>query len=178
MTGVRWTWWLPAALFVALLALLAIQLSRPKDEFVKSAMIGKPVPEFALRAATADRPGLSGADFADGTPKLMNVFASWCVPCIAEAPQLAELERAGAPIVGVAIRDTPEDLAAFLQRNGNPFVRIGADDRSEVQFKLGSSGVPETFVIDGRGVITYQHIGDIREGDVPLLLAKLREAEE
>ncbi len=129
-----------------------------------------------LQPATPDRPGLSSADLADGTPKLMNVFASWCVPCAAEAPQLAELERAGAPIVGVAIRDTPEDLAAFLQRNGNPFARIGADNLSEIQFAIGSSGVPETFVIDGKGVIRYQHIGDIREEDIPILLAKLREA--
>nr|WP_305098602.1 DsbE family thiol:disulfide interchange protein [Croceibacterium sp. D39] len=158
------------------MALFALQLSRPKDEFVESTMIGKPVPEFALQAATPDRPGLSSADLADGTPKLMNVFASWCVPCAAEAPQLAELERAGAPIVGVAIRDTPEDLAAFLQRNGNPFARIGADNLSEIQFAIGSSGVPETFVIDGKGVIRYQHIGDIREEDIPILLAKLREA--
>ena len=176
MSRVRWALWLPVALFVALVALFALQMSRPKDDFVRSAMVGQPVPGFELRAAATDRPGLSSADLADGTPKLMNIFASWCVPCIAEAPQLAALERAGAPIVGVAIRDTPEDLARFLEDHGNPFTRIGADDRSEVQFKLGSSGVPETFVIDGEGTITYQHIGDIREPDVPLLLEKLREA--
>jgi cytochrome c biogenesis protein CcmG/thiol:disulfide interchange protein DsbE len=172
----RWTLWLPVGLFVALLGLFALQLSREKDEFVHSAMIGKPMPAFELRAATADRPGLARADLADGTPKLMNVFASWCVPCIAEAPQLAELERAGAPIVGVAIRDRPEDLARFLAQNGNPYARIGADDLSRVQLLLGSSGVPETFVIDGQGVIRHQHIGDIRESDVPVLLEKLREA--
>ena len=174
MTG--WKFWLPVGLFFALITVFALQLSRPKDDFVESAMIGKPVPEFALRAAVAERPGLSSADLADGKPHLLNVFASWCVPCIAEAPQLAALERAGAPIVGVAIRDKPEDLARFLDRHGNPFVRIGADDRSEVQFKLGSSGVPETFVIDGKGVIRYQHIGDIRESDVSLLLEELRKA--
>ena len=174
MSALRWA--LPAVVLLALLALFAVRLSGEKDDFVRSAMIGKPVPEFALPAATPDRPGLSSADLADGTPRLMNVFASWCVPCIAEAPQLAALERAGAPIVGVAIRDRPEDLARFLEQHGNPFIRIGADDRSEVQFKLGSSGVPETFVIDGRGVIRYQHIGDIRERDVPMLLEKLREA--
>lgn len=178
MSGRRWTFWLPAGLFVALIVLFALQMARPKDEFVASTMIGKPVPAFDLRAATADRPGLSSADLADGRPKLMNIFASWCVPCIAEAPHLAALERAGAPIVGVAIRDTPEDLAAFLARNGNPYARIGADDLSEVQFKIGSSGVPETFVIDGKGVIRHQHIGDIRERDVPILLGKLREAGE
>ncbi|MXO59620.1 DsbE family thiol:disulfide interchange protein [Altererythrobacter salegens] len=172
----RWTLWGVVVLFAALMTLFAWQLSRPKDDFVESTMIGKPVPEFTLEAAAADRPGLSSVDLADGTPKLMNIFASWCVPCIAEAPQLAELERAGAPIVGVAIRDTPEDLVAFLQRNGNPFTRIGADNLSEIQFAIGSSGVPETFVIDGKGIIRYQHIGDIREEDIPVLLAKLKEA--
>jgi len=103
------------------------------------------------------------------------VFASWCVPCIAEAPNLAKLEASGANIVGIAIRDRPEDTAAFLAANGNPFSRIGRDDISAVQLSLGSSGVPETFVIDGRGVIRYQHIGDIRDGDVAVLLAELRE---
>jgi cytochrome c biogenesis protein CcmG/thiol:disulfide interchange protein DsbE len=122
----RWTLWLPVGLFVALLGLFALQLSREKDEFVHSAMIGKPMPAFELRAATADRPGLAQADLADGTPKLMNVFASWCVPCIAEAPQLAELERAGAPIVGVAIRDRPEDLARFLAQNGKRASLVGS----------------------------------------------------
>ncbi len=171
-----WKFWLPVGLFFALVAVFALQLARPKDEFVESTMIGKPVPEFALPAAVPERPGLSSKDLADGTPHLMNVFASWCVPCIAEAPQLAALERAGAPIYGVAIRDTREDLENFLKENGNPFARIGADDLSEVQFKVGSSGVPETFVIDGKGVIRYQHIGDIRDGDVAMLLEKLREA--
>jgi cytochrome c biogenesis protein CcmG/thiol:disulfide interchange protein DsbE len=116
-------------------------------------------------------------DFRDGKPKLLNIFASWCVPCIAEAPQLGELERSGAVVVGVALRDRPEELAAFLARHGNPFSRIGADDIGEVQLGIGSSGVPETFVIDGKGVIRYQHIGDIRESDVPVLLQKLKDAE-
>ena len=79
-------------------------------------------------------------------------------------------------IVGVDIRDRPQDLAQFLGAHGDPYQAIGADDVSRVQFLLGSSGVPETFVIDGHGTITYQHIGDIRADDVPLLLAKLRQA--
>ena len=168
--------WLPLAGFAALLAVFALQLSRPKNEFVQSAMIGKPIPEFSLRAAVPARPGLSSEDLRDGQPRLLNVFASWCVPCIAEAPQLAALERQGANIAGIAIRDRQEDVEMFLERHGNPFSRIGADDLSEVQLSLGSSGVPETFVVDGNGIITYQHIGDIRESDVPVLLEKLREA--
>jgi cytochrome c biogenesis protein CcmG/thiol:disulfide interchange protein DsbE len=134
------------------------------------------VPQFALPAAVPERPGLANTDLADGKPHLLNVFASWCVPCAAEAPQLAELERQGAPIVAVAVRDRSEDLEAFFQRYGNPFSRIGKDDRSQVQFLIGSSGVPETFVVDGKGVIRHQHIGEIRAEDVPDLMKRLREA--
>jgi len=168
--------WLLVALTAALFGLFAYQLSQPKDEFVESAMIGKPVPAFTLPPAVADRPGLASADLADGRAKLLNVFASWCVPCAAEAPQLARLEASGANIVAVAIRDRPEDVAAFLAQYGNPFNRIGKDDISAVQLSIGSSGVPETFVIDGRGVIRHQHIGDIRENDVPGILDELRKA--
>jgi cytochrome c biogenesis protein CcmG/thiol:disulfide interchange protein DsbE len=175
MKGVRWSLWVLAA-FAALLGLFALQLSRPKNDTVASTMIGQPMPKFALPPAIEQRPGLASADLADGTPHLLNVFASWCIPCAAEAPQLAELERQGAPIVAVAVRDRPEDLAAFFARYGNPFSRIGADKVRTVQLLIGSSGVPETFVVDGKGVIRHQHIGEIRDEDVPELMAKLREA--
>ena len=168
--------WVLVALCAGLFGLFAYQLSQPKDEFVHSAMIGQEIPAFDLPAAVPDRPGLSSANLADGQPKLLNVFASWCVPCAAEAPQLARLEASGANIVAVAIRDRREDVAGFLAQYGNPFSRIGKDDISAVQLSLGSSGVPETFVVDGRGVIRYQHIGDIRDEDVAMLLEKLREA--
>ncbi|MBT2134087.1 DsbE family thiol:disulfide interchange protein [Croceibacterium sp. LX-88] len=171
-----WLRWVLLALVAALFGLFAWQLSQPKDEFVHSAMIGEPIPEFDLPAAVTERPGLSSANLADGQPKLLNIFASWCVPCRAEAPQLAQLEASGANIVAVAIRDRPEDVAAFLEAYGNPFSRIGKDDISAVQLSIGSSGVPETFVIDGQGVIRYQHIGDIRDSDIPKLLEELRKA--
>ena len=171
-----WFRWIVLALAAGLLGLFAYMLTQPKDEFVESAMIGEPIPAFDLPPAVADRPGLSSADLADGKPKLLNVFASWCVPCAAEAPNLARLEAGGANIVAVAIRDRSEDVAGFLEAYGNPFSRIGKDDISAVQLSIGSSGVPETFVIDGEGVIRYQHIGDIRDSDVSVLLAELREA--
>ncbi|WP_336976819.1 DsbE family thiol:disulfide interchange protein [Altererythrobacter fulvus] len=176
MKRIRWTLWLPLALFGGFFVLVASQLLNPASPTVESAMIGKQLPEFTLKPASADRPGLATQDMRDGQPRLLNVFASWCVPCAAEAPQLAALERGGANIVGVAIRDRPEDVAAFLAQHGNPYSRIGADDLSEVQVGIGSSGVPETFVIDGKGVIRYQHIGDIRDADVAMLLGKLKEA--
>lgn len=172
----RWRVWVPLLLFAGFLALAAVMLARPKEEFVESRMIGQQLPYFALRPAVDDRPGLASADFGKGKPRLLNIFASWCLPCIAEAAQLRRLEAQGAEIDGIAIRDRPADVAAFLARNGNPYRAIGADDLSEVQLALGSSGVPETFVIDGRGRITYQHIGDIRPEHVPLLMRKLAEA--
>ncbi|MEN7536222.1 DsbE family thiol:disulfide interchange protein [Aurantiacibacter flavus] len=176
MRKVRIGLWVLVGIAAFLFGLFAYQLSQPKDEFIKSAMIGQDIPAFDLPAATASRPALSSADLADGKPKLLNIFASWCVPCAAEAPQLAELERAGATIVGVAIRDREEDVDRFLATYGNPFARIGRDDISEVQLSLGSSGVPETFVIDGQGRITYQHIGDIRPEQVSMILEELRKA--
>ncbi len=171
-----WRLWAPFLLFAGFLGLAAYQLTQPKDEFVESRMIGEELPFFELRPAAQDRPGVASADFRDGKPRLLNIWASWCLPCIAEAPHLERLQRQGAEIVGIAIRDRPEDVARFLAQHGNPYAAIGADDLSEVQLGIGSSGVPETFVIDGQGNITYQHIGDVRADDVPVLLTKLAEA--
>jgi cytochrome c biogenesis protein CcmG/thiol:disulfide interchange protein DsbE len=170
--------WLPLGLFAAFFVLVMVGLFRPADREVASTFIGKPLPQFDLRPAVADRPGLRTAAFTDGKPKLLNVFASWCIPCIAEAPQLAALAQQGVDIRGVAIRDRQPDVERFLGQNGNPYTAIGADDVSAVQLAIGSSGVPETFVIDGKGVIRHQHIGDIRVEDMPRLLEKLREAGE
>ena len=172
----RWALWLPLVLFGSFVALVMIGLLRPASREVKSAMIGKSLPQFALRAASPGRPGLAFADMADGKPKLLNIFASWCVPCAVEAPQLQALRARGIDVVGVAIRDRPQDLQAFLVRYGNPYSRIGADDVSKIQFDIGSSGVPESFVIDGKGVIRYQHIGDIRADQLDVIAAKIAEA--
>lgn len=173
----HWAIWLPLALFGVLFAVFASGLLSPGDRTIASQMIGKPLPAFDLPQAVPDRPALAQADFTDGKPKLLNVFASWCVPCVAEAPYLQQLTDAGVPIYGVAIRDRGPDVQAFLARNGNPYARIGADNVSKIQFDLGSSGVPETFVIDGKGIIRYQHIGDIRPEHVPMILQKLKDAQ-
>lgn len=168
--------WVPLLLFVGLFGLLIFGLARPKDDVIRSRLVGRALPAFNLPAGASDRPPLSARQLADGRPRLVNIFASWCVPCIAEAPQLMALRQAGARIDGIAIRDARADVDAFLRRNGNPYDRIGLDARSEVQMALGSSGVPETFVIDGRGRIAHQHVGEIRADDVPRLLAMLEEA--
>lgn len=172
----RMTFWVPLALFAFFAGLAAFMLTQEKDQFVESTMIGEPLPDFALKPAFAALPGASKSDLVGGQPRLLNIWASWCVPCIAEAPQLEALQAQGVEIVGIAIRDRPEDVANFLGRYGNPYARIGADDISEVQLAIGSSGVPETFVIDAKGVIRYQHIGDIRPEHLPLLLAELEKA--
>lgn len=168
--------WLPLLLFLAFIGLFASGLFKPDDRVIHSRLVGKSLPAFTLPAAASDRPALASTQLATGTPRLLNIFASWCVPCAAEAPQLEALKQAGAQIDAIAIRDARPDVDAFLKRNGNPYARIGLDARSGVQIALGSSGVPETFVIDGKGRISYQHIGDIRADDVPMLLQRLRDA--
>lgn len=168
--------WLPFAIFVAFFGVVAYGLIKPSDHVITSKMIGKPLPQFALQPAHEGQDGLSSASFMGGPPRLLNVFASWCIPCIAEAPVLMQLRSAGIEIDAIAIRDRPEDVARFLERNGNPYSRIGSDSVGKVQISLGSSGVPETFVIDGRGIIRHQHIGDIREDDIPEIMKALEAA--
>ena len=167
---------IPLALFLFFAGLAGYMLTQDKVQEIPSQMVTKPLPDFDLLPATEGVPGASRADFTDGKPKLLNIWASWCLPCIAEAKQLEELKEEGVEIIGIAIRDKPEDVARFLQRYGNPYTRIGADDISQLMLEIGASGVPETYVIDGAGNIRYQHIGDVRESDVPKLLRQLEEA--
>ncbi|WP_448661057.1 DsbE family thiol:disulfide interchange protein [Sphingomonas sp. CJ20] len=167
--------WAPFALFAAVFALVSSGLLKPGDRMIHSAMVGKPMPALNLPPILPDKPGIVTAQMT-GKPRLLNVFASWCIPCVAEAPQLMKLKQAGVEIDAIAIRDTPEAVRGFLGKNGDPYSRIGDDKASAAQLALGSSGVPETFVIDAKGVITYQHIGDIRDENVAELLAQLEKA--
>ena len=166
---------IPLALFLFFAGLAAYMLTQDKDQSIPSRMIDRPLPEFTLEPATEGVEGASRADFVGGKPRLLNVWASWCLPCIAEAPQLEKLKAQGVEIVGIAVRDKPEDVAEFLARHGNPYSRIGSDPISELPIAIGASGVPETYVIDGQGNIRYQHIGDIREPDVEKLLGILED---
>ena len=168
--------WLPLLLFVLFFGVVAYGLIKPSDHIIASKMIGKPLPQFALEPAHDGQLGLTSASFAGGAPRLLNVFASWCIPCIAEAPVLMRLRAMGVEIDAIAIRDRPDDVARFLERNGNPYQRIGSDTVGKVQISLGSSGVPETFVIDGKGIIRHQHVGDIRADDIPEILSALEAA--
>ena len=167
---------IPLIVFALIVVAVAWRLATPRDDRVASKLEGPKLPVFALPAAVPGKRGLSSVDLATGKPRLLNIFASWCVPCAAEAPVLLDLKRRGVAIDAIAIRDRPADVAAFLARNGDPFTRIGGDSQSRVQIALGSSGVPESFVIDGQGVIRAQHIGPIMEQDVAGILQAIEDA--
>ena len=167
---------IPLVIFALVVAAVAWRLAVPRDDRIASRLEGQPLPAFVLPPAVPGKSGLASADLATGTPRMVNIFASWCVPCVAEAPVLMELKRRGVAIDAIAIRDRPADVAAFLAQNGDPFDRIGADSSSRVQIALGSSGVPESFVVDGRGIIRAQHIGPIMPGDVANILAAIEAA--
>jgi cytochrome c biogenesis protein CcmG/thiol:disulfide interchange protein DsbE len=166
----------PLAILLLIIIALVWRLTTPVNTNVSSKLEGKNVPVFALPAGVASKPALSSKELAKGKPLILNIFASWCVPCIGEVKVLQELKSHGVTIDGIAVRDRPEDIADFLARNGDPYERIGGDTQSRVQIALGSSGVPESFIIDGRGVIRYQHIGPIEGSDVPMILRKLEHA--
>ena len=166
---------LPIILLVWILIAFAWRLIQPPDPTVRSQLVNREVPQFVLEPAIPGIPGLKSSDLATGEPRLLNLFGSWCVPCIAEAPVLEELRSKGAKIDGIAIRDTSTGVSAFLERRGNPYQRIGSDPTSSVQLALGSVGVPQTFIVDRKGVIRFQHIGPIEPDDVPDVLARLEE---
>jgi cytochrome c biogenesis protein CcmG/thiol:disulfide interchange protein DsbE len=166
--------WLPLAAFLALLAVVASGLWRPADPTVRSALIGQPLPDFVLPPLVPGKPGVSSAAMRGQGPRLLNIFASWCIPCIAEAPQLMRLRAAGIPIDAIAIRDTTPAVRAFLRRSGDPYARIGDDRASAVQLSLGSSGVPETFLIDGNGRVVRQYVGDIRADQVDAIVTDVK----
>ena len=168
--GRRLIFWVPLLVFVIVIGFIVRGLYAPASRNIQSGLVGQPVPEFALAPGMPGRPGLSSAALRQGRPRLVNIFASWCIPCRIEAPQLEALARAGVPIDGIAVRDRPQDLAGFLAAYGDPFATIGADTDRRVQMELGSAGVPETFVIDGDGIIRHQHIGAIMPQDMNAIL--------
>ncbi|MCO6418208.1 DsbE family thiol:disulfide interchange protein [Siccirubricoccus sp. KC 17139] len=134
---------------------------------VPSALIGKAPPDFALPPLEgAERPGVSAADLRAhngplGRPVLVNFFASWCVPCVIEHPQLMRLAREGVPLLGIAYKDKPEDSLGFLRRHGNPFAKLGVDQPGRVAIDWGLYGVPETYLIDKEGIIRWRWAGPI-----------------
>ncbi|MFT8736464.1 MAG: DsbE family thiol:disulfide interchange protein [Zymomonas mobilis] len=170
-----WLKWLPLVAFALCFVLFRLALSHPENPVVPSKQIGKPLPEFHLPAALPDMAGVETRQMKDGKPHFLNIFASWCVPCAQESGALMAMHDAGIPIMAIAIRDKPADITRFLNRYGNPYQAIGVDQGSQVQLAIGSSGVPESFLIDGQGVIRYQHIGAVTESDLPQLMTIWRQ---
>jgi cytochrome c biogenesis protein CcmG/thiol:disulfide interchange protein DsbE len=159
---------LPLILVVALLILLLVALRSGDPSRLPSALIGKPVPEFDLppvpRASSdfGPVPGLSSATFRKGEVSVLNFWASWCAPCIAENPQLIELAKRGVPLYAINYKESsPENARRFLARHGNPFRAIGVDQDGLAAIDFGVYGVPETFVIDGGGRIVYRYAGPL-----------------
>jgi cytochrome c biogenesis protein CcmG, thiol:disulfide interchange protein DsbE len=164
---------LPALLFALLLAAFAIGL-RHDPHLLPSALIDRPAPDFALQGLYEAADELTRKDL-EGRVTLVNFFASWCVPCREEHPQLMKLAHSpGVVLDGIAYKDKPEDSRSFLDRLGNPYGRVGVDRAGATGIDFGVYGVPETYVVDRGGHVRYRHVGplspeDVREKILPLI---------
>ncbi|MEM7026242.1 MAG: DsbE family thiol:disulfide interchange protein [Pseudomonadota bacterium] len=164
---------IPILVFGAIGVGLAVGLTRDPGT-LPSALIDQPVPTFELPALEGDE-GFSNADLS-GQVSLVNVFASWCVPCRVEHPLLMRLAESGVPIYGINYKDPPDQAKAWLEELGDPFKKIGTDRNGRVGIEWGVYGVPETFVVDAEGRIRYRHVGPIQPRDLDnVLLPKLAE---
>lgn len=154
---------LPVAGFFALAGLFFLAIFGGDPSEVPSALLGKPVPEFTLPSVVdTGVPGFATVDLQQGEVTVVNVWASWCVPCRQEHPLLEALAReSGALIFGLNYKDSGDAAQRFLATLGNPFTRVGADRDGRVSIDWGVYGVPETFVVDGEGKIVLKHVGAI-----------------
>jgi cytochrome c biogenesis protein CcmG/thiol:disulfide interchange protein DsbE len=157
---------LPLAGLVALLALFALNINRDPS-LVQSVLINKPAPTFALPAVAGLKvPGFDTAKLT-GQVSVVNVFASWCVPCRDEHPVLEALkQQTGVLLLGINQKDAPENAASFLAQLGNPYDAVGADADGRASIDWGVYGVPETFVVDAKGVIRFKHTGPLNLSDI------------
>ncbi len=162
----------PLAGFLALAALFMYRLGTGDPSRIPSALIGHPAPQTSLPPiAGLERdgvpiPGLDGAAFT-GAVGVLNVWASWCVPCHDEAPLLLKLAAdRRIKVLGINYKDQPDNARRFLGRYGNPFVANGADPNGRAAIEWGVYGVPETFVIGRDGRIAYKLIGPITPGNL------------
>lgn len=156
---------LPLVVFAAVGIYFFFGLQRD-PKMIPSALIDKPVPEFTLAALPGRDRGLVSADLK-GSVQLVNVFASWCVPCRVEHPLLMQLAKEGTvPIRAINYKDKPEDALAWLKRHGDPYTAIGVDLDGRVGIDWGVYGVPETFLVDRDGRIRYKHVGPLTPDDL------------
>jgi cytochrome c biogenesis protein CcmG/thiol:disulfide interchange protein DsbE len=168
---IPWLALLPLVAFVALAGLFLVRLTANGDPArLPSALIGKQAPKFALPAIEgASSAGFSDADLMQGQVTLVNVFASWCVPCREEHPILMQmakdpkLKALGVRLWGLNYKDEAPNARGFLAQYGNPYERAGADVKGRAGIDWGVYGVPETFVVRGDGSIAYKQIGPITQ---------------
>lgn len=158
---------LPLAAFLGLAALFFVRLGAGDTSRIPSALIGHDAPTTDLPPVTGlERdgmpiPGIASSDFKD-TVTVLNVWASWCVPCHDEAPLLVQLARdSRIRVVGINYKDQPDNARRFLGRYGNPFVASGADANGRAAIEWGVYGVPETFIVGRDGKIAYKMVGPI-----------------
>jgi len=163
MTATRFL--IPLFLFFGITVFLWKGLSlNPKE--VPSPLIGKTAPEFTLPILNEFDAQFSNSDM-EGKVWLLNVFASWCGPCLVEHPILVNFAKTSAiPILGFNYKDKPQAAVQWLNRHGDPYERIVLDIDGRVGLDYGVYGVPETFLIDGRGIIRYKKIGPLTQADV------------
>ena len=159
---------LPLILFAGLAALFLMRLeSNTGPDVVPSVLIGKPAPDFTLPALSgADVPGLSRADL-DGHLTLVNIFASWCVPCRQEHPVLERIAKdSRIRLVGIDYKDKPGNALALLNDQGNPYAAIGVDESGRTFIDWGAYGVPETYLVGADGIIVKKYIGPLTDETV------------
>jgi cytochrome c biogenesis protein CcmG, thiol:disulfide interchange protein DsbE len=166
----------PLVVFVALVLLFLIRLFAGDPSRIPSALIGHPAPQTDLPpVAGLERngegvPGLDAASFK-GAVTVVNVWASWCVPCHDEAPLLMQLANGNRlRVIGINYKDDPENARRFLGRYGNPFAAVGADRTGRAAIEWGVYGVPETFVVGRDARIAYKLVGPITTDNLAGLL--------
>ena len=171
-----WLVALPLLAFLALAALFWLRLGSGDPSRIPSALIGRPAPQTALPPLPglvnngAQVPGLDPAVFK-GKVSVVNVWASWCVPCHEEAPLLTELSKdKRLQIVGINYKDAPDNARRFLGRYGNPFGLVGVDGNGRASIEWGVYGVPETFVVGREGTIVYKMVGPITPANLDNVL--------
>ena len=179
----RWLLWAPLGVaaaggagFYAMLRGLGTGSYDPRG--VPSALIGRPVPDFTLPPVPGlDLSPLTRANLSGmARPAIVNFWASWCVPCVIEHPQLMRLHRDGVPVFGINYKDRATDARAFLQRHGNPYSRLAQDEPGRVAIEWGVYGVPETYLVDKEGIIRWRWAGpvtpEVLQNDISTLLRR------
>jgi cytochrome c biogenesis protein CcmG/thiol:disulfide interchange protein DsbE len=168
--------------FGALALAMFVGLRSGDPSILPSALVGKPVPEFTLNPLPRLNrdgkpvPGIATADLTGGEVTLVNIWASWCGPCRQEHPLLMQLDQSGIKVVGINYKDQEENARRFLGTLGNPYRAVGVDDDGRSAIDWGVYGVPETFVVDGDGVIRHKHVGPLTAGAVESRLVPAIEA--